>query len=245
MQRYFTDNFNMKDNKATLISADFHHVKNVMRSKIGDHIIVCDLNKNCYRSTITALSNEVVVSLTEKLEDKELPVNIDIAQGLIRRERFEYMLQKSTELGVRNIIPVKSKYSIVQLDSKKQTKKQDRWNKITKEASEQAHRSIIVRVNDIHTSFKTIPYQDYDLVLVAYEEENNSKNLQSCIDKSHKNILVVIGPEGGLHPEEITFFKTLDNVEMVGLGKRILRSETASTYVLSVLGFRFEMGDLS
>jgi 16S rRNA (uracil1498-N3)-methyltransferase len=244
MQRYFTSKLNQETKTAVLEGADFHHVKNVMRLKVDDQIIVCDLNSNCYLSTIKEINKEVNVILDKILGNTELPVKVDIAQGLIRREKFEYMLQKSTELGVRSIIPVKGKYSIVQLDQTKLAKKQERWNKITKEASEQAHRNVVVNVEDIKQSYKEIDYSKYDVVLVAYENEVNSTNLHHSLQQIYQKILVVIGPEGGLHPDEIAFFKSIKNVELIGLGKRILRSETASSYVLSVIGYRYEMGDL-
>lgn len=247
MQRYFTKTVDKSNQKALLSSSDFHHIKTVMRNKVNDKIIVCDFSQNCFVSLIEVFddtSKEVLVALDRELPNNELPLTIDLAQGLIRRERFEYVLQKTTELGVHNIIPVNSKHSIIKL-SNKESKKLDRWNKITKEASEQSHRSVLVTVESIRNSFKDIDYLGYDKVLVAYEKENNSKELANVFTNKIQKILIVIGPEGGLHQDEISFFKSIDNVHFVGLGKRILRSETASSYVLSILGYMYEIGDLS
>lgn len=247
MQRYFTKTLDIDNKEALLTSSDFHHIKNVMRNNVQDEIIVCDLSENCYKSQIQYFDEskkEVLVNLVEVLPSNELQVKVDLAQGLIRRERFEYVLQKTTELGINRIIPVSSKYSIIKL-SNKESKKLDRWNKITKEASEQSHRSALVTVESVKKSFKEIDYSLYDQVLIAYERENNSKELKNVLLEEVKSILIVIGPEGGLHEDEIKYFKSLDNTYFVGLGRRILRSETASSYLLSVIGYMYEIGDLS
>ncbi len=247
MQRYFTKNLDINNKKALLESSDFHHLKNVMRARKDDEIIVCNLQNHCFLAKVEVFDDankEVLVNLFDELPNNELPVQIDLAQGLIRRERFEYVLQKSTELGVRKILPVISKYSIIKL-SNKEEKKIQRWNKITKEASEQSHRNTLVTVDSVKHTFKEIDFSEYDQVLIAYEKENNSKNLANGLEKDSKKILIVIGPEGGLHEDEIAFFQTLPNSLFVGLGKRILRSETASSYLLSVLGYIYEIGDLS
>lgn len=246
MQRYFTKQLDNENKIATLVDDSYHHIKNVMRSKVNDEIIVCDYQGNCYESVITELNTkDVKVSLGALLPNNELKVKITLAQGLIRRERFEYVLQKASELGVRQIVPVNTKYSIIKLEPKKEKSKVARWNKITQEACEQSHRNVVAEVTSIHNSLKVIDYSKYDHILVAYEKENNSKELSNIFKDEVTNILIIIGPEGGLHKEEINFLSGLPNAFMVGLGKRILRSETASSYLLSVIGYHYEIGDLS
>jgi 16S rRNA (uracil1498-N3)-methyltransferase len=240
MQRYFIKTMNVKENTASIVGADFHHIKNVMRSKQGDNLIVCQ-DGVCYIATINEITAEAVLcSLQKEIPSDSKEYTVTIAQGLIRRERFEYMLQKSTELGVDKIIPMMSQYSIIKVDSQKGIAKVDRWNKITKEASEQSHRniqSIVTQIQDI----RSIQYNQFDLVLVAYERENMSHTLKQILQDKFKNILVLIGPEGGLSEVEIQFLSGYSNVEFVGLGQRILRSETASSYILSVLNYQYEM----
>jgi 16S rRNA (uracil1498-N3)-methyltransferase len=245
MQRYFTKQMNLHSMTAILENADFHHVKNVMRMKVSDEIIVCDLNGNCFFSTILAVDSVVKVALNRKMVSTELTVNIDLAQALIRRERFEWVLQKVSELGVQKIIPVKSKYSIISVEDEKASKKVERWNKITKEASEQSHRHHLVKVTDVVNGFGTIDLKAYDIVLVAYEKETTSKQLADILSPEIRNILIIIGPEGGIHEDEVNLLQQVENVYFVGCGKRILRSETASLYLLSVIGYRYELGDLS
>jgi len=209
-----------------------------MRNSVGDEIIVCD-NNSCFNALISDILNEkIICDLGEKLENFTT-FYCDIAQALIRRERFEYMVQKSSELGVHHIIPTIMKHSIVKINQNKQEEKVLRWNKIAKEASEQSHRFFQAVVKDVY-GLSEIPYQEYDLVLVAYEKEKGSIKLKDVLVKPYHKILVVIGPEGGFDPSEIAFLEDLDNSVLVGLGPRILRSETASSYILSVLSYAYE-----
>ena len=147
---------------------------------------------------------------------------------------------KATELGADTIIPMMTQHSIVKVDPQKASFKIERWNKITKDASEQAHRKtkcMVLPIEELHA----LKFKSYDIVLVAYEKENMSHSLKYILQKKFKNLLIVIGPEGGLSDEEIQFLSGYGNVEFIGLGHRILRSETASSYILSVLNYEYEM----
>ncbi len=244
MQRYFIQDALQNDTRITTIIDDFHHIKNVMRFKVGDEIIICDPFGHCYISAIQSFNQQTVIcSILSPVVNNNLPVQVDIAQALIRRERFEYMIQKSTELGVHTIIPIVTKHTIIKVQDQKEQQKQKRWNLIAKEASEQSHRSSTSNVTDV-VDLKQLPFQQYEVVLVAYEKETNSYELRRALTEKPASILVVIGPEGGFDESEIDYLSTIQNVRFVGLGKRILRSETASGYVLSVVSFVYEMGDV-
>ncbi len=243
MQRYFIKKFNHENKSALLEGNDFHHIKNVMRHKVNDYIIVCNEEGICLISEIVAYGNKIVkVNLKQEVESKDLLVQVDIAQSLIRRDKFEYMIQKSTELGVNNIIPILTKNVIVKIDANKQSRKIDRWNLLAKEASEQSHRNKRSNVLSIH-KLKELDFLNYDVVLIAYEKENQSNNLRTILQKKYNKILVIIGPEGGFTENEIAELESFNNTYTVGLGKRILRSETASSYILSVLSYVYEMSE--
>lgn len=241
MQRYFTNE--IQNTQAILQETDHHHIKNVMRFRVGDEVSICDTKGHCYAGTFQEIGEQVVVSLGTQLPNNELPIHVTIAQALIRRERFEYMLQKATELGMHHLIPINTKYSIVDVDKKKEQKKIDRWQKIMQEASEQSRRNIVPTISDI-VSLSMLDFSHYDAVFVAYEQEQSSNTLKTMLQKNkYKNIMLIVGPEGGFHPEEIKKMQTHKHVFVVGLGQRILRSETASSYFLSVLSYQYEMGE--
>jgi len=240
MQRYFIEKQINENELFTIENNDFHHIKNVMRSKKGDSIIVCN-NGVCYYTELMELSDKSVLCKPyELISSQKKDFKVTIAQALIRRERFEYMLQKSTELGVDEITPITTINSIVKVNPNKLDSKVARWNTIVKEASEQSHRSSLALVNNV-LSLKELKFNDYDIVLVAYEKEVNSNELKKTLSSKLANLLVVIGPEGGFDQKEIEFLSKFSNVRFVGLGPRILRSETASSYILSTISYEYEM----
>jgi len=145
MQRYFIKE--KKDNYLILDETDLHHIKNVMRNKVGDKI-ECIYQEKLYICQIEELSNSKIKIIEECMDDNEIMGDITIAIALVKEQKMDLILQKACELGVSKIIPVNTTRSIVKLD-KKDTKKIERWNKILKEASEQSKRVVIPKVNEI------------------------------------------------------------------------------------------------
>ncbi len=236
MQRYFVS---IEEYKSNVLTSDYNHISKVLRSRVGDQFIVC--STSCKKVEITNIDSETVqvkdISLIE--DNNELPLNITIAQGLPKQDKMDYVVQKATELGMYSLIPLSMSRSVVKYDDKKSKTKVDRWNKIAKEAAEQSHRSVVPEVKDI-TSIKAIDYSQFDLLLLAYEDINNvSKTLKQTQFKQYKNILIVIGPEGGIDSKELEYLVS-KNFITVSLGKRILRSETASLYALSSISYELE-----
>lgn len=230
MQQYFVKH--MTNKEAIITGSDVHHIKHVMRLKIGDHIRVC-ADRACYLGELSAIKqDQVTVSIIEPLDISELGGRIDIAQALIKRDKFELVLQKASELGVHTIIPIQTNRTIIKLKPNKLDTKLSRWNAITKEACEQSERAHLVTVNP-PVDLNTIPFETYDRVIVLYARESVKRLRLTDAIKAQK-ILIMIGPEGGFTDEEISQLSTLQNSEVVSLGPHILRSETASLAVLSM-----------
>jgi len=240
MQRYFIENLNIEKETAVIQGADFYQINSVLKSKVGDKIIVCHEGL-CFKANIDSFtSDQVLCTLVNKLEYPSKEYQITIAQGLMGLDRFEHSIQSSTELGVDYIIPMTSHKSNIDLNSQMVTTKIDLWNKIAKKASEQAHRntkSTVLDVEDLHS----MKFKSFDIVLVANEKEYMSHSLKFILQKKFKRILILIGPEDGLSEAEIQYLSGYGNVEFIGLGHRILQSETASSYILSVLNYEYEM----
>ena len=232
MQRYFKDtNLDLFE----LSVDDSYHITKVMRNKTGDKIEVV-IDKKLYICEIVELKDLVKVQrIEEVICDSELPCFVAIAQSLVKEQKMDLILQKSCELGVSEIIPINATRSIVKLD-KKETKKIDRWNKILKEASEQSKRVVIPKVNEI-MDIKDLTNLDYDIKILCTVNEL-SMSLKKVLDKDLTNlkILFVIGPEGGFTDNEEKIL--IDNGFIsTSFGKRVLRTETASLYALSIINY--------
>lgn len=249
MQRYFTNNNNidLSNNMCFITGSDFHHIKNVMRMKVSDKIYVVDEDENAYLTEIINFDlDRVVCSIIKKLEQKvELDSFVVIAQGLVRREKTEEVLRRITELGASGYVQVAMERSIVKVKETKDSKT-ERMKTIVKEASEQCHRNKLMEVYSVH-SFKEFikKFNDFEVKLFAYEEagRNNIFNLKQKVKEGKgKRIVVLVGPEGGISESEVKLLETNGFVS-VGLGPRILRTETAPLYVMSAISYELEIGE--
>lgn len=236
MQRYFVNEKN--EDNFTLSSDDSHHVINVMRMNINDNVeIVYD--DNLYIASIISLDTPVRCKLVEEIDTLERTIpKVVIVQALVKEQKMDYILQKACELGVYQIIPVNTSRSVVKID-KNDSKKIVRWNKILKEASEQSKRCNIPILDKIY-DFNDLLKLDFKDKFVCSTKENK-KLLKSTLSKININdtIVYVIGPEGGFDPSEED--KLIDNGYIpVSLGSNILRTETASLFIMSAINYEFE-----
>ena len=249
MQRYFINTSALRGNQITITGQDFHHIKNVMRMKVGDQVLVCIEEEKTYLASITIFTNtEVILTIIcEKKEQVELPVAVTIAQGLVRREKMEEVIRRISELGAYGYLPVSMERSIVKM-KENDTQKKQRYQMIAKEASEQSHRTKIMKIMEPVSFAKLLSLiAEQDLCIVAYEEQGRIKDhslKQNLLEFKGKNILVIIGPEGGFSPAEIEKLQKT-KAKLVGLGPRILRTETAPLYIMSAISYQYELGEIN
>ncbi|MBQ7136765.1 MAG: 16S rRNA (uracil(1498)-N(3))-methyltransferase [Bacilli bacterium] len=233
MQRYFC---NIVNDRYKLNKEDSHHITKVMRCSVGDKIEIVD-NGSLFIAEIIELTPIVIAKVKEKVNMEENSINVTIAQSLVNEQKMDYILQKGTELGAIEFIPLITDRSIVKINDKI-NKKITRWNLITKEASEQSKRLTIPKVREPQTIQELIKLDyDYKILCSVNEVSKSIKTVLSNIKESDR-ILVVIGPEGGFSKEEEN--KMIDNGFIsVSLGSRVLRTETASLAVLSFINYIF------
>ena len=235
MQRYFVSN--KEDNIFTLNNDDSHHVINVMRMKTDDRIEVV-FDSNLFIAAIISLDIPVRCKIVEEISNEALSIpNVIIAQALVKEQKMDYILQKSCELRVYEIIPTITSRSIIKID-KNDDKKVIRWNKIMKEASEQSKRVDIPKVANI-TSLKDLINVDAKYKFLCSVNEN-SKSIKSVLSNANisDTILFVIGPEGGFDKSEEEYL--IDNgFVSITFGKNVLRTETSSSFILSVINYEF------
>jgi 16S rRNA (uracil1498-N3)-methyltransferase len=232
MQRYFALNKNLE-----LREDDIYHIYKVMRMKVSDNIEVV-FDKELYICEIIDLNvNNVKLKVIEKkIIDNELPIDITIAISLVAEQKWDYILQKATELGVSEIMPLELSRTLIKIEKGKYDKKCERWLKICKEASEQSHRTVIPSITNI-MKINDLIKMNYDLKLVCSTKEY-SINLKQILSKykSCGRILVVIGPEGGIAPDEEEIL-VKNGFTRVTLGNFILRVETAPLFVMSAINY--------
>ncbi|WP_216830067.1 16S rRNA (uracil(1498)-N(3))-methyltransferase [Alkalihalobacterium elongatum] len=248
MQRYFVAKEQMNDHMVLIHGEDVKHITRVMRMSEGDQIICSNnLDRVCLCEIDRFEDDQVVALIVEDLpNESELPVNITIAQALPKGDKLDYVIQKGTELGAAQFIPVQGERSIVKWDGKKAGKRIERLSKIAKEAAEQSHRSRIPEIESLHTLEQLIVRKsEFNHLLFAYEEEGKMGNHKQLADtftqaREGDSLLFIVGPEGGFSESEAVKLKDAGFIP-TSLGPRILRAETAPLYILSAVSYYFEL----
>lgn len=237
MQRYFVSKEN---DKFILSSSDLHHVKDVMRIK-NEGQIICVYNNQSYLCSINYFDNAYQINVIEEItKDVELNKKVILYQAVIKNDKFDLVIQKATELGVTDIVPTVFSRSVVKVDDSKKDNKLNRYEKIVKEACEQSHRLVLPTIHN-YQKVKSINLDENTLGLIAYENNGDYASFANALKNVDKcdNIAIVIGPEGGFSNDEVDYL-VKQGFKNISLGKRILRSETASMYALSVIAFYLE-----
>jgi 16S rRNA (uracil1498-N3)-methyltransferase len=245
MNRFFVDDPGAFSDRSVVITGeDVNHVKNVLRLKENDELIVSDGRGRDYHCRISGITNEEVVADICDICDNfsELSTEITLFQGFPKGDKMELIIQKTVELGVTRIVPVMTKRTVVKLDDKKAKKKTERYNMIAESAAKQSGRGMIPEVTMPVSFAEAVSMAEkLDMNIIPYEEAEGveySRNIIKSI-KGKKSLGIFIGPEGGFAMEEVE--KALDaGASAVTLGHRILRTETAGMAVISIIMFELE-----
>ncbi len=244
MQHFFVDASQVSENGIRIEGSDVNHMKNVLRMRIGEELTVSDGEGCEYLCTVREFEeDQVLLQISEvHASDAELPSKIYLFQGLPKQEKMELIVQKCVELGIFAIVPVSMKRCVVKLDAKKGVKKVERWNSIAASAAKQSGRGVVPEVMPVMSYREALKMaKDLDVVLVPYECAEGMAHTKELIQavKPGQSVGIFIGPEGGFDLEEIEQAKEMGG-QIVTLGKRILRTETAGLALLSVLMFHLE-----
>lgn len=244
MNRFFVDKQQVEDNGIRIIGKDVKHIKDVLRLKIEDKIEVVSEGR-VYTCQILDINSDVVyVKIIDVVKGRnEPPIDIVLFQGVAKGDKMDLIVQKSTEVGVKEIHPVITKRTVVKIkDRKKEINKIDRWNAISLEAAKQSKRDFVPIVHHILTFEEMLDkLRHEENIIVPYELEN-SLGLKEALKKVKSNrINIIIGPEGGFEEEEINLLEEIGG-QVITLGPRILRTETAGIVTMSLI--LYELGDL-
>ncbi|MCQ3035250.1 MAG: 16S rRNA (uracil(1498)-N(3))-methyltransferase [Bacilli bacterium] len=233
MQRYFG---NVSEGAAFLSEDDQFHITKVMRAKKGDRIEVVseEVPYLCEVDGVKPLSIKLISKITE---DHELKNDVVLVVALIKGEKMDWVVQKATELGVQEIVFLKTERTIVKMSNDNNDNKLARYRRIIKEASEQSKRTRQPLLNKV-IDIKNLAEVKADIKMIAYEGmagECSSFNAELKNIKKGSRVAIMVGPEGGFSQAEVQLAMA-NGYKQISLGKRILRAETASIYALSVIG---------
>ncbi len=243
MYHFFVEEKQVNGENAYISGSDVNHIVNVLRMKIGEELLISVKGDWDYLCKIEEIENDRVnLKVLESMEQRELPIKLTLLQGIPKSDKLEMIIQKAIELGVSEIIPVKTNRVVVKIDEKKTQAKVNRWNAIAESAAKQSKRSIIPKVLKPQTIDNALEIvKDYGVKLLPYENADGIKKTKDILNSldSKNNIAVFIGPEGGFEEAEVK--KSTDSgFEVITLGKRILRTETAGLALLSNIMIRLE-----
>lgn len=248
MYQFFVEDTQVGASSVTIEGSDVNHIKNVLRMKQGERVRISTSSGKNYFGTIAELSETMVLVdiLEECADDTELGNRIYLFQGLPKSDKMELIIQKAVELGAYEIIPVAMKNCVVKLEEKKAAGKVARWQEIAKSAAKQSKRSLIPKIQ-MPMSYKEAMEKaaEFDVVLVPYENARGMAATKEAVEqiKPGQSIGIFIGPEGGFADAEIALAKE-KQMQLISLGKRILRTETAGLATLSILMYHLEASEM-
>jgi 16S rRNA (uracil1498-N3)-methyltransferase len=241
--RFFLPQKQIKHPMSTVTGADVNHIKNVLRLKLEDHIILFDGTGVEYIARIVQLSsNKIVVELIDKrVLSSESPVHISIAQAFLKEKKMDLLIRQVTELGINYWQPFFSERSIPTPDHKRMYSRVQRWEKIMTEAVKQCRRSRLMEIGQ-SVSFDELMIlaKDADIKIIFWENADSplSPNAFSFYKHKIRSVYSMIGPEGGFSANEVKHAVEAGFVP-VGIGPRILRAETAAVSACTLLQYLF------
>lgn len=231
MHRCFVD-YRIDTNKDIIVDGDeAKHISKVLRMNEGDKLEVCDGSGYTYPATIISVDkNKLRLSLEDGVYDNSEPkTKVYLFSGLTKGTKMELVIQKGVELGVSAVIPVETEYAVAKEG------KTERWQRIAFEAAKQCKRPKVPEIYDVLSFNQALDLmKTLDINICAYEKEDKQSVEQVLGEKNPETIGIFIGPEGGFSEKEITALSE-SGVEIVTLGKRILRTETASIVLLTIV----------
>lgn len=240
MSRFYApkENVDITSGKINIDGQEARHIMNVMRLKVGDSVVVFDNTGKEYSGKISetkpkSLTVEIIDTRTPK---KETLPYVAIAQAIPKKEKMDYIVEKATELGVSEIIPLLTERTIAEVDDSRV----ERWRKIAREASKQCGRTDIPKIRDI-TDYEALfeNISDFDIALFASLYDKSAPIKKAIKDRTGGLFLVFVGPEGDFSEKEIHSASKYDNIKFISLGQRVLKSDTAGLYILSCLNYEF------
>ena len=245
MHRFFVSDGQIADGVITIDGEDVNHIRNVLRLRVGDDFEAADEAGEVFTCRILEVSESSVRAqiLFSEMSGAELPNEITLYMGLPKFDKMELVIQKAVELGASRVVPVRTRRTVVKLDEKKAGAKVERWQSIAEAAAKQSKRAFVPEIANV-CDFSKAVREAKDAggrIVFPYECAEGIGRTRKVLGdiRPGEPVAVFIGPEGGFDPEEVKLAEA-NGAEVVTLGRRILRTETAAIAALSILAYVLE-----
>ena len=244
MPKFFVRQEQVKNESVTIFGDDAFHISRALRMAKGEHITVCDMQCNEYDCVLAEFNADNVVAeiISTRKIDNEPSIKVFLFQALPKGDKLDTVIQKAVECGVYEITPFESERCVVKVKADAEAKKTERRNRISLEAAKQCGRGYVPVVNttvDFKTAVERACTCDLKIFCYEGEEEHLLKTLLQNRGNA-QSAAVFIGSEGGFSRDEVEYVLNT-GMKPVSLGKRILRTETASSFVLSCIAYETEL----
>ncbi len=244
MYHFFVEPGQIAGKVLTIEGTDAHHIRDVLRMKKGEAIEAVDGTGRIYTCRVSDFTEEAVVAEVEAVSEaaSELPCPVTLYMGLPKFDKMELIIQKAVELGAAAVVPVACRRSVVKLDKKKEAGKLTRWEAIAEAAAKQSKRAVIPEIRPVMSFREAVAEAaEAGVVLMPYECAGNMARTREILAgiRPGQRVAVFIGPEGGFDPGEAALAEEA-GAQVITLGSRILRTETAAITTLSILMYLLE-----
>jgi 16S rRNA (uracil1498-N3)-methyltransferase len=241
MRRFFVPPDSLVRDIVTLSGETLHHLAVVLCLSSGDEILLLDGRGTLCHCRLTALNKDTgEAQVVRRWQEEETACPIHLLQGLPKGDKLELILQKGTELGIGSFSPLHTERSVPRPGGKREVQKQERWQKIVREAARQSCRSRLPHLQPVCTLKEALDRCEEELRLMLWED--GSRPLAEVLPAdSPRSTALLVGPEGGFSPDEAALARSAGFIP-VRIGPRIMRTETAGFAAAAILQYRY--GDL-
>lgn len=240
MHRFFLEPEQIRNNQVFFNPEESKQIKNVLRLSARDRIMVLDNQGNSFTVEISDSDNKTLKGniIEKKFQKPDSQFTLSLGQALTKGSKIDFIIQKATELGIENMTFIETERSIIKYKDVKAKKRLHRWNKIAKEAAEQSHRLTIPTISCCRNLNDFCSSNIHAELKLVFWEEEKEKKLRDYIENAIaiSCLSILIGPEGGFSKKEIELTRKFGFIP-VGLGSRILKTETAVMSILSIIQY--------